>query len=157
MAEQRIGIISDTHGQLRPEALDALRDVELILHAGDVGRPEVLEALSAIAPVIAVRGNIDRGAWAAALPASERVSVGGIVIHMLHSMDDLAIDPAASGIDAVVSGHSHRPSIERRAGVLYINPGSAGPRRFSLPVTLAILECGGDAIDVRLVDLLNPT
>jgi len=155
MADHRIGIISDTHGQLRPAALAALRDVELILHAGDVGRPEVLEALSAIAPVIAVRGNVDRGAWAEALPKSEWVSVGGIVIHMLHIIGGLDIAPAASGADVVVSGHSHQPSVERRDGVLYINPGSAGPRRFSLPVTLAILERRDGALDVRIVDLLN--
>jgi putative phosphoesterase len=132
-----IGVISDTHGLLRPEALGALAGVDMIIHAGDVGKPEVLEGLSRIAPVHAVRGNVDRGDWARALPASQVVEADGPLIYVLHNLAELDLNPQAAGFAAVVSGHSHKPGHEMRNGVLYLNPGSAGPRRFRLPVTLA--------------------
>src|SRR5271170_1112265 len=132
----RVGVISDTHGLLRPEAIAALDGVDHILHAGDVGDPAILDALAAIAPLTAIRGNIDRSGVCAALPPTEIVDLGGSTIYMLHSLNDLDLDPVAAGIAIVVSGHSHQPAIERRKGVLYLNPGSAGPRRFSLPVSL---------------------
>lgn len=135
----RIGIISDTHGLLREEALTALRGSDLILHAGDIGGPDVLAGLRAIAPVRAIRGNNDRDAWAHALPEREIVTLGELQIYMLHDLKELDIDPARAGHHVVVSGHSHKPLIEERNGVLYVNPGSAGPRRFSLPVSVAHL------------------
>jgi uncharacterized protein len=133
----QIGLISDTHGLLRPEAVRALAGSELIVHAGDVGRREVLVELRRIAPVVAVRGNVDRGDWADALPETAVVPPG---IYVLHDVHELTVDPAAMGYRAVVSGHSHKPSQTERAGVLYINPGAAGPRRFRLPVTVARLD-----------------
>lgn len=154
-----IGVISDTHGLLRQEALDALAGSELILHAGDVGGPEILERLSAIAPVHAVRGNTDGGAWAAALPATEVVELGAgggsPLAYVLHDIEDLDLDPAAAGIAVVVYGHSHRPSVETRGGVLFLNPGAAGHRRFTLPVTVARLEVGvGGRLEPEIVTLL---
>jgi len=133
----RVGVISDTHGLLRSEVVAALTGVNHILHAGDVGDPDILDALAAIAPLTAIRGNVDRTGICASLPATEIVELGGLTIYMLHSLDDLDLDPAASGFGVVVTGHSHQPTIERRKGVLYLNPGSAGPRRFSLPVSIA--------------------
>src|SRR5205807_828884 len=134
-AEMRhIGVISDTHGLLRPQALAALRGSALIIHAGDVGDPAILAALGEIAPVFAVRGNVDRGAWANDLPASELVEFEQHSIYVLHDLGELDLDPASAGLHAVISGHSHRPSIETKRGVLYFNPGSAGPRRFDLPI-----------------------
>ena len=140
MTVHQIGVISDTHGLLRPEALTALQGVELILHAGDVGKPEVLAALQTVAPVLAVRGNVDRGAWAEALPETQTTQVDEAWIYILHDRDRLDLDPAAGGFAAVISGHSHRASVTTKAGVLYLNPGAAGPRRFTLPVTLARVE-----------------
>ena len=134
-----IGLISDTHGLIRPEALAALRGSDLIIHCGDVGDPVVLEALRSVAPVRAIRGNNDRGPWASRLPPQDLVKVGGYAIRVLHSLAELDPDTDAAGLTAVVFGHSHKPLIERRAGVLFINPGSAGPRRFKLPVTVATL------------------
>jgi uncharacterized protein len=151
----RIGIISDTHGLLRPEAIECLAGVDHIIHAGDIGRPDVIAGLRKIAPTTAVRGNVDRDEWAAAYPLTARVTLGGRSFHVLHNLAELDIDPAAAGIDVIVSGHSHRPRIETVAGVLYLNPGSAGPRRFSLPIALATLELSGDAIRPRLVDLTS--
>jgi putative phosphoesterase len=142
----KIGIISDTHGLLRPEAVEALAGVDHIIHAGDIGRPEVIEGLRSIAPTTAVRGNVDKGEWAAAYPHTEFVSLGGRSFYVLHNRDELDLDPAAAGIDVVVSGHSHQPKIETVGGVLYLNPGSAGPRRFSLPIALATLELIADAM-----------
>jgi putative phosphoesterase len=142
----RIGIISDTHGLLRPEVTDRFAGVHHILHAGDIGRPEIISELRKIAPVTAIRGNIDRGEWAAEYPHSALVKLGGRFIHVLHNLEELTLDPAAAGIDVVVSGHSHRPRIETVGGVVYLNPGSAGPRRFRLPIALATLELTGDAI-----------
>ncbi len=139
----RVGVISDTHGLLRTEAVAALAGVDHILHAGDVGEPAILDALAAIAPLTAIRGNIDRFGVGAALPPTEIVELSGSTIYMLHSLNELDLDPSAAGIGIVVSGHSHQPSIERRRGVLYLNPGSAGPRRFSLPVSIGFLRLGG--------------
>ncbi|HVM95092.1 MAG TPA: metallophosphoesterase family protein [Candidatus Acidoferrales bacterium] len=153
-SHKTIGVISDTHSLLRPQALAALRGVEWILHAGDVGAPEVLDGLRRIAPVVAVRGNNDRGDWATSLPDTEVVEVGSTSLYMLHDLHDLDLDPRAAGFQAVISGHSHRPVIERRNGVLYLNPGSAGPRRFSLPVALARLEVHTSAVEASIVELL---
>ena len=149
-----VGVISDTHGLVRPEAVEALAGSELIIHAGDVGGPGVLEELGRIAPVVAVRGNNDRGAWADALPAYEAVEVGGTFVYVLHDLKELDIAPAAAGFRVVVSGHSHRPLAEERRGVLYLNPGSAGPRRFKLPVTLARLKLDGEDASAEITKLL---
>lgn len=134
-----VGIISDTHGLLRPAALAALRGAQHIIHAGDVGSPEILEQLSAIAPLTAVRGNVDRGAWARRLPETEAFEIAGVYIYILHDLATLDLTPRAAGFDVVISGHSHVPKRETRDGVLYFNPGSAGPRRFNLPVTIGRL------------------
>lgn len=149
----RIGIISDTHGLLRPEAVERLCGVDHIIHAGDIGAPEVIEGLRRIAPVTAIRGNVDRDEWAAAYQPTEFVKLGGRFFHVLHDVKQLDLDPVAAGIDVVVSGHSHRPKIETMDGVLYLNPGSAGPRRFTLPIALATLELTGDAIRPSLHDV----
>ena len=148
-----LGLISDTHGLLRPAAARVLRGVDRILHAGDVGREQVLHELNRIAPVTAVRGNMDAGAWARALPLTAEVEIEGVWIHMLHILDDLALDPVAAGFAAVIYGHSHTPSVERRNGVWFINPGSAGPRRFSLPVTVARLRIADGDVEAEIVDL----
>ena len=153
--ERVIGVISDTHGLVRPEAIEALRGVDLILHAGDVGSSEVLETLNGIAPVVAVRGNNDRGHWADDLPQWEVAEVGSISIYMIHDVKEIDLDPAAAGFQVVVSGHSHKPSVEEREGVLYVNPGSAGPRRFSLPVTIARLKVSGKAVSAEVVELFQ--
>lgn len=134
-----VGVISDTHGLMRPEALDALRGSELILHAGDIGGVEIIKALRRIAPVIAVRGNTDRGPWALELPWREVVEVEGELIYLLHSLEDLDIDPAAAGFRVVITGHSHQALMETRQDVLFLNPGSAGPKRFRTLVSLARL------------------
>jgi len=134
----RIGVISDTHGLLRPEAIRALRGSELIVHAGDVGAPDVLEGLRAIAPVVAVRGNNDRGAWARALRETETVEVAGARLLLVHDLKTLRRIPPY--VDAVIAGHSHKPSIAERDGIVFLNPGSAGPRRFTLPITVARLQ-----------------
>ncbi|MEO7728511.1 MAG: metallophosphoesterase family protein [Burkholderiales bacterium] len=149
----KIGIISDTHDLVRPQAKLALAGVTHILHAGDICGDTVLAELATIAPVTAVRGNNDRGAWAQRLHATEIIEVGGISIYMVHDLGELDIDPAAAGVRAVISGHSHRPSIDERDGVLYINPGSAGPRRFTLPVSLGFIEIAGGKISARLQTL----
>ncbi len=134
-----IGVISDTHGLLRPEAVAVLAGSDMILHAGDIGSPEVLQGLRAIAPVHAVRGNVDTGPWADRLPTSDAVAAGDSLIYLLHDLSGLDLDPRAAGIACVVSGHSHRPAIREKDGVLFVNPGSAGPRRFRLPVAVARL------------------
>jgi putative phosphoesterase len=149
----KIGIISDTHGLLRPEAVERLAGVDHIIHAGDIGRPDVIADLRRIAPVTAVRGNVDSGEWAAAFPRTELVKLGGRFFYVLHNLAELDLDPAAAGIDVVVSGHSHQPRIETVDGVVYLNPGSAGPRRFSLPIALATLDLSGDAIRPCIVDV----
>ena len=148
-----IGVISDTHGLLRPEALVALAEAEHILHAGDVGDPEILKQLEAIAPVTAIRGNIDTSGVCALLPATEMFELGGRMFYMLHSVHDLDINPQAAGVVAVISGHSHQPSISHRNDVLYLNPGSAGPRRFRLPVSVALMTVTADAVEARIVEL----
>lgn len=151
--EKLVGLISDTHGLVRPEALDALRGVELILHAGDVGNSQVLEALRRIAPVVAVRGNNDRGEWAEELPAREVVTIGRVSIYMLHDLKELDIDASEAGYRVVVSGHSHKPSVVERGAVLYVNPGSAGPRRFKLPISIAHLRARGEEVEAQLIQL----
>lgn len=148
-----IGVISDTHGVLRPEAVAALRGCDRILHAGDVGKPEILDALGDIAPTIAVRGNVDKGDWAEALPLTEVVEVDSHLLFVLHDISELALDPAAAEFAAVVFGHSHRPGAETKNGVLYLNPGSAGPRRFRLPVTVAKISVDGPALDYEIITL----
>ena len=150
----RIGLISDTHGLLRPEALDALRGSDLIVHAGDIGDPLILAALSRIAPVTAVRGNNDHGAWADALPQTAELTIGELRLIVIHDLKELRIAAATAGFQVVVAGHSHRPRVERREGVCFVNPGSAGPRRFSLPVSVATLVVQGPQIDVQVLDLL---
>lgn len=152
-ARYRVGLISDTHGLLRAEALEALRGSDRIVHAGDIGDASILERLSSLAPLTAVRGNNDREAWAAGLPAIERLAIGAVRMLVLHELARLAVDPLAEGIGVVVSGHSHRPACERRNGVLYVNPGSAGPRRFRLPVCVALLSVTGARVAVRHVHL----
>lgn len=136
----RVGVISDTHGLLRPEALAVLQGSDHILHAGDIGGPQILAALRELAPVTAVRGNNDTGAWARRLRESEVLEIAGSRICVVHQLALLEADPVSAGYHVVISGHSHRPSRSRRAGVLYLNPGSAGPRRFSLPVAVALLS-----------------
>lgn len=149
----RIGLISDTHGRLRAEALAFLRGSDHIVHAGDIVGPHILRELAAIAPVTAVRGNNDRGAWAQALPETACLQVGGVLLYVLHDLGELAIDPVAAGVRVVVSGHSHKPLIAERAGVLHINPGSAGPRRFKLPIALGELIVQGGSVVPGIVQL----
>jgi putative phosphoesterase len=148
-----IGVISDTHGLLRPAAIEALRGVEHILHAGDVGDPSILDSLRSVAPVTAIRGNIDVSGPCSHLPATEVVTLHGHTFYMLHDRHALDLDPAAAGFSAVISGHSHKPLTEWRHGVLYMNPGSAGPRRFSLPVSIGLLTISADGLQPRLVTL----
>ena len=148
-----VGVISDTHGLLRPEVVAALRGSDLILHAGDVGKAEVLEALRAVAPTTAIRGNVDTAIWATALPATEVISVDGLELYMLHDRAALDLDPRAAGFAAVIYGHTHRPGAEVRHGVLYLNPGSAGPRRFTLPVTVARLTITSGHLSHEIIDL----
>ncbi len=141
-----IGLISDTHGLLRPEALAALQGCARIIHAGDIGKAAVLDGLSALAPLDVIRGNIDTADWAQALPERLDLRIDGLRLHVLHNLKELDVDPVVAGINVVIAGHSHQPRIERRDGVLYINPGSAGPRRFRLPISVALLRLeDGDA------------
>jgi uncharacterized protein len=148
-----IGLISDTHGLLRPEAVEALRGSELIVHAGDVGNPEILKSLRKLAPVVAVRGNVDTSAWARQLPETAMAEVGDARLYVLHDLHALNLNPAAARFGAVISGHSHKFGQSEKAGVLYINPGSAGPRRFALPVTVAWLDVSVTPWRVEFVDL----
>lgn len=148
-----VGLISDTHGLRRPQALEALRGCDLILHAGDVGAPEIIGQLETLAPVVAIRGNVDKGAWASRLPATAVAEAGPVAIYILHDLAELDIDPAAAGFNVVVSGHSHQPSSTERGGVLYINPGSAGPRRFRLPITIARLDLRPTPWGVEFIDI----
>ncbi len=152
--KEKIGMISDTHGLVRPEVIAAFEGVGLIIHAGDIGGPEVLEALRAVAPVVAVRGNNDKGDWARTLPETEVAEVSGSRFYLLHDRNELALNPAAAGFKAVISGHSHRPSIETKEGVLFINPGSAGPRRFKLPVSIALIRIQGTDLKAEIRTLL---
>jgi uncharacterized protein len=148
-----LGLISDTHGLLREEAVRALRDCDLILHAGDVGAPEILDTLREMAPVIAVRGNVDNGRWAETLPSTEIIQAGPTSIYMLHILEDLDIHPTTAGFQLIVSGHSHKPGQTEKGGVLYVNPGSAGPKRFQLPVTVARLDLRARPWQVAFIDL----
>jgi uncharacterized protein len=151
----KLGIISDTHGLLRPEAARALSGVDLIVHAGDVGSPEVLTKLKALAPVFAVRGNVDTESWAMELPATAIVDAGSASLYVLHNLRELDLKPKAAGFDAVISGHTHQAEQWEREDVLYLNPGSAGPRRFHLPVTLALVDVGSELWKVEIVELLQ--
>jgi putative phosphoesterase len=148
-----VGLISDTHSLLRPEAVAALRGSDLIIHAGDLCDPEILSALEDIAPVTAVRGNNDRGAWASAIRETEVLQVGEAFIYVIHDLAEMDMDPRAAGFHAVISGHSHRPLSALRAGVLFVNPGSAGPRRFSLPVSVGRLVVSGTKVEAQLIEL----
>jgi len=150
---KRIGLISDTHGLLRREAVEALRGSELIIHAGDVGKPEILDTLRTLAPVVAVRGNVDTADWARSLPETAVAEAGGATIYVLHDVNALDLNPLGAGFQVVVSGHSHKPGSYERNGVLYINPGSAGPRRFQLPVTVARLNLQLIPYEVAFLDL----
>jgi hypothetical protein len=149
----RVGLISDTHGLLRPEAMAFLRGSDFIVHAGDIGHAAVLQELARLAPVTAVRGNNDREPWADAVRETEVLEVGDVLLYVLHDLAELDLDPAAAGFRVVVSGHSHRPAVEARDGVLYVNPGSSGPRRFKLPIAVAELQVEGASIEARLVEL----
>ena len=150
----RVGVISDTHGLLRPEALELLRGCDHILHAGDLGKAEILDTLRALAPTTAIRGNIDQEGICAELPVTEAVELSGILFYMVHSIADLDLNPAAAGVGVLVSGHSHQPKQYTENGILYLNPGSAGPRRFKLPVTLAHVEVNSFGVTARIVPLL---
>ncbi len=149
----RVGLISDTHGLLRPEALDFLAGSDHIVHGGDIGNPEIIERLATIAPLTVVRGNNDTAPWARAIPATARVDFGTVALYAIHDLKELGIDPRAAGVRVVVSGHSHKPACAEHDGVLYVNPGSAGRRRFSLPIAAAELIIEGDAVAVKLVTL----
>jgi putative phosphoesterase len=148
-----VGLIADTHGLVRPEALVALRGCDAIVHAGDVGSADVLTALEALAPLTAVRGNNDHGAWACDLPQTAALEIGGAWLYVLHDLQELDLDPPAAGFAAVIAGHSHRPRLEHRRGTLYVNPGSAGPRRFALPVALAKLHISAGRVRGELIHL----
>lgn len=148
-----VGVISDTHGLLRPEAVDALEGVDLIVHAGDVGRDIVLDGLGSLAPVVAVRGNMDNEGRACRLPNNDTVALKNNMIYVIHDLNRIDLDPCASGISVVISGHSHKPSVKTRNGVLYLNPGSAGPRRFKLPVSIALLHVNGKSVKAEIVQL----
>jgi putative phosphoesterase len=148
-----VGVISDTHGLVRPEALAALQGVSVIIHAGDVGTPEVLQQLETVAPVVAVRGNTDRDTWAHRLPATEVVEIGLVSIYVLHNVSELDMDPVAAGFNVIVCGHSHQPLIVRRNGVLYVNPGSAGARRLKTTPSLALMTIEGRSITEKIIGL----
>lgn len=152
--EPFLGVIADTHGLLRPAAVAALQGASHIIHAGDVGKPEILGELGAIAPVSVVRGNVNRGAWAMALPMTEVVSFGEYLLYVLHDLATLDLTPTAAGMHAVISGHSHQPNIAWRNGVLYFNPGSAGPRRFKLPSTVGRLAVVDGQLEASLIELI---
>ena len=148
-----IGLISDTHGLVRPEAIEALQGVDLVIHAGDIGKPEVLDALKAIGPLVAIKGNNDIGAWAKPLPDTRLVQTADTRLFVIHNVKELDCDPATKGYDVIISGHSHKPSIVTRDGVLFVNPGSAGPRRFKLPVAVGKLFIQNQKINAELIEL----
>jgi uncharacterized protein len=152
-SELRVGVISDTHGLLRPEARSFLVGCDYIIHGGDVGSADILEALAALAPLIVVRGNNDTDSWAEHLPESEMMRVGGVFVYVIHDLSQLAIEPKAIGAQVIVSGHSHRPQIKEREGILYINPGSCGPKRFKLPISVGELWVQGSRVRGNTVDL----
>ena len=151
--ELRVGLVSDTHGLLRPEARALLIGCDYIIHGGDIGGAEILDELAAMAPLFAVRGNNDTQAWAKRLPETELIRVGNVFVYVIHDLAGLDIDPAAVGVRVVVSGHSHRPKIEERGAVLYVNPGSCGPRRFTLPISIGEIIVSGDGAKARVVEL----
>ncbi len=153
--EIRVGLIADTHGLLRPQARSFLLDSDLIVHAGDIGGRGLLEQLQSIAPVSAVRGNKDTDPWAANMPEAQLIDACGVRVQVIHNLAELSVDPAAAGVQVIVSGHSHRPLLERRDGVLYVNPGSAGPRRFKLPIAIGELLIRGGAVSARIVNLTD--
>lgn len=155
-SETVIGVVSDTHGLLRPEALKHLTDVERIVHAGDIGAPHILEKLRTLAPVVAVRGNNDKGAWVDEIPATISFDVRGHVVHVLHDLSEIDLSPSAAGIAVVISGHSHKPAVQERDGVLFINPGSIGPRRFRLPIALAKLYVSDASVRAEIIELRLP-
>jgi putative phosphoesterase len=150
----RIGIISDTHGLLRPEAREYLRGSDHIVHGGDIGSADILAELSALAPVTAVRGNNDRGQWADHIAETEALDIGGVRLYVIHDLAQLDIDPHATGVRVVIAGHSHKPAIVERDGVLYVNPGSAGPRRFRLPIAAGEVRIDGAHVEARTIELL---
>jgi hypothetical protein len=151
-----VGVISDTHGLLRPQAVAALRSADCLIHAGDIGGPEVLDGLAALAPVYAIRGNNDVAEWAAALPDTRRLELGGVAIYVIHDLKDLRRQPPASPVNVVISGHSHAPQAREEAGVLYLNPGSAGPRRFRLPICVAHLHIDERTANAKIIELDLP-
>lgn len=150
----KVGVISDTHGLLRPEAVRMLETCQKILHLGDIGNPEILKHLNRIAPTVAIRGNIDKGSWSTELPHEEVVEIGGRLIYLVHSIDELDLDPSV-GFEAVLYGHSHVPKKYHKDGVLYFNPGSAGPKRFRLPISMGLITFADDCFDAQIIDLLQ--
>jgi putative phosphoesterase len=154
-ARHRLGIVSDTHGLLRPALMEALAGVDHIVHAGDIGDEAVLDGLAATAPVTAVRGNMDRERWAARLRYTEVIEIGDTVLYVLHDLEQLGLDPAAAGFDAVISGHTHQPELVERNGVLYVNPGCAGPQRAKVPASAALMDVKGKRIEVQFIELLQ--
>jgi len=154
-ARHRLGIVSDTHGLLHPALMEAFAGVDQIIHAGDVGKQAVLDGLEAIAPVTAVRGNMDRGRWAARLHGTEVVAIGEVTVYVLHDLEQLALNPAAVGFDAVISGHTHQPALAKVNGVVYVNPGSARHQRVGLPATAALMDVQGKRIEVQFVELVQ--
>jgi len=150
---QRIGLISDTHGLLRPEALAALADSDLLIHAGDIGKPEVVAALKKIALLVAIKGNNDTDSWARRLPETKKITLGALKLYVIHNVKELSFDPAARGFRVVISGHSHKPVIQTKDNVLFVNPGSAGPRRFELPICVGKLLVQGETVDAEIIEL----
>jgi uncharacterized protein len=153
-SDLRVGLISDTHGLLRPEARAFLAGCDYIVHGGDIGDPKILDDLASMAPLIAVRGNNDQDAWGARLAETELIRIGNIFVYVIHNLDELDIDPAAIDVRVVVSGHSHKPKIVQRGGVVYVNPGSCGPRRFNLPISIGELTVSGSDVAARTVELI---
>jgi uncharacterized protein len=150
---QRIGLIADTHGLLRPEALAALADSDLLIHAGDIGKPEVVAALKKIAPLVAIKGNNDTDSWARRLPETKKITLGALKLYVIHNVKELSFDPAGRGFRVVISGHSHKPVIQTKGNVLFVNPGSAGPRRFKLPICVGKLLVQGETVDAEIIEL----
>ena len=150
---QRIGLIADTHGLLRPEALAALADSDLLIHAGDIGKPEVVAALKKIAPLVAIKGNNDTDSWARHLPETKKITLGALKLYVIHNVKELSFDPAARGFRVVISGHSHKPVIQTKDNVLFVNPGSAGPQRFKLPICVGKLLVQGETVDAEIIEL----
>jgi putative phosphoesterase len=153
----RVGVLSDTHGLLRPEARQFLVGCDYIVHGGDIGHPDILEILAGLAPLTVVRGNNDTQEWARRIPASDLIRIGGVNLYVIHDLADLGIEPAGADVRVVVCGHSHQPRVAERDGVLYVNPGSCGPRRFNLPISVAELIVNGDAVSARIIEFSSPS